>query len=151
MFLPERINVAEFLKPSYRYIKLFLLGLLNATLMTVLIFIVTEQVSAANNNPHSFADFNAHLGQSFTVYGGAMGEKVWSKTVELKLIALSAPRKNGSTEQFSVRFQGPIDYPLAKGVYTFENPKTDRFELFLEPYGADTSARYYQAVFNLIT
>ncbi len=99
---------------------------------------------------YGYADVKPFLGETFSVFGGNTGGKVWTMTIKLKLIEISECRKDLMTEQFSVRFEGPSDYPLDKGVYTFEHAKVGQFQLFLEPAGLDTKARYYQALFNLL-
>jgi hypothetical protein len=101
---------------------------------------------AAGKVPLSRADFSAHHGENFSVYGG----KGLRKVVSLKLIEVAKPREDNKTVEFSVRFQGPGDYPLDKAVYTFERADTGAFTLFLEPTGADSNGRYYRALFNLL-
>lgn len=124
---------------------------LNSRLIIVILMTgLSLDPAIADKSPVSHADFSAHQGETFSVFGGNTGDKVWTKTVELKLIEISVPRDEGATSQFSVRFLGPGDYPLDKGVYAFEQAKTDRFHLFLEPAGKDAEGRYYQALFNLL-
>jgi len=119
--------------------------------LTVLLSYPATRTFAVGKPPESRADFAAYKGESFSVIIRGKSGKAWSKSVSLKIIDISEPRsKEGVTEQFSVRFQGPADYPLEKAVYTFEQPKTGRFSLFLEPADADAKGRYYQATFNLL-
>lgn len=54
------------------------------------------------------------------------------------------------TEQFSVVFERPRDFPLMEGPYTLAHPKTGPIDLFLQPRGLDDHNRYYQAPFNLL-
>lgn len=110
----------------------------------------SKPAAALPSRSYHYADFKPYLGESFSVFGGNTGNKVWTMTVELKLIEISELRKDRATEQFWVRFQGPADYSLDKGVYTFEQAKTGQFKLFLEPAGVDAKGRYYQAHFNLL-
>jgi len=128
----------------------YFMRLNSSFIIAILILGLSLHPAIADKSPVSHADFSAHQGENFSVFGGNTGTRVWTKTVELKLVEISKPRDQGATSQFSVRFLGPADYPLDKGVYAFEQAKTERFHLFLEPAGKDAKGRYYQALFNLL-
>lgn len=90
--------------------------------------------------------FLARLGERFRVWGGSGLRRV----VELELVEVEDLNLTERLAQFAVVFRGPGDYPLDKGVYTFDNPRSGRFELLIEPAGEDASGRLYQVDFNLL-
>lgn len=90
--------------------------------------------------------FFAHLGESFRVWGGAGLRQV----VTLELIEVEDLNLTERIAQFTVVFRGPDDYPLDKGVYTFDNPRSGRFELLIEPTGQDDGGLIYAIDFSLL-
>lgn len=95
----------------------------------------------------SYDNFKAHIGETFSIYGGPGLRKV----INLKLVAVEGPRRDKKTEQFAVRFSGPADDPLPSGVYQFQHPTSGEFRLLIGPTGkADAKGRYYRADFNLL-
>jgi hypothetical protein len=103
-------------------------------------------VAAAVSRSPSYDSFRAYIGERFRVYGGKGAREV----VSLRLIEVSELHHDSRTETFSVRFQGPPDHPLPKGVYTFEHPRSGTFELFLEAADSEADGLYYRAGFNLL-
>lgn len=119
-------------------------------LVLMISLLIPYQTLLAAKPPESAADYIALKGQCFKVNRMGEGKDAWSEVVELKLLDVSEPVKNGKIEQFSVRFQSPKGKPLDKTVHRFEHAATGPFTLFLEPAGADKKNNYYQAVFSLI-
>ncbi|MGZ8216186.1 DUF6916 family protein [Methylomagnum sp.] len=99
----------------------------------------------------SHANFLTYKGETFSVYTlSGKGPKV-GKVIPLTITEVTPLKQDAKTEQFTVVFKGPLDYPLQKAVYAFERPpRTDTFELFLEPNGSDRKWSYYRALFNLL-
>ena len=121
--------------------------------LKVLLFIYIAcgyHLAMAAKAPESVADYAALKGESFKVIRVGKGSQVWNQSVELKLIEVLSLSKAGSTEQFSVRFQGPKKVFLDKAVYQFEQAKTGSFSLFLEQAKSDSKFNYYQATFNFL-
>ena len=106
---------------------------------------VQASAAAVSQSP-SYDSFRAYIGERFRVYGGTGAREV----VSLRLIEVSERHRDTHAETFSVRFQGPPDRPLPKGVYTFEHPRSGTFELFLEAAGSEADGLYYRAGFNLL-
>ncbi|MDG4550379.1 MAG: hypothetical protein P9F75_14470 [Candidatus Contendobacter sp.] len=95
----------------------------------------------------SYDSLKAHVGETFSVYGGPGLRKV----VNLKLVAVEGLRRDKKTEQFAARFLGPADDPLPSGVYQFQHLTSGEFQLLIGPTGkTDAKGRYYQAIFNLL-
>ncbi|NJN47557.1 MAG: hypothetical protein HC808_14975 [Candidatus Competibacteraceae bacterium] len=95
----------------------------------------------------SYAHFKAYLGEMFSVYGGQGLREV----VALRLIAVDDHKLDPQTEQFTVYFKGPYANLLEKGVYTFENARAGKFQLFIESAtGNGQKNRYYRSIFNLL-
>lgn len=128
------------------FIRLISLSWSSAIIACLVLLHSGDAFADDDKTPKTYADFAALKNESFSVYGG----KGLRKVIFLKLIEVSQAREQNKTVEFSLRFQGPADYPLDKNVYTFEHAKTGAFPLFLEPAGADVNGRYYQALFNLL-
>lgn len=95
----------------------------------------------------SYDNFKAHIGETFSIYGGPGLRKV----INLKLVAVEGLRRDKKTEQFAARFSGPADDPLPSGVYQFQHLTSGEFQLLIGPTGkADAKGRYYRADFNLL-
>lgn len=94
----------------------------------------------------SYDNFKAHIGQTFYVYGG----KGLRNVVNLKLVAVEGLRRDNSTEQFAVRFSGPVEEPLSGGVHHFQHSASGEFDLLIAPAMFDGKSRYYRADFNLL-
>jgi len=94
----------------------------------------------------SYAGFKAHVGETFSVYGGQGLRAV----VDLKLVAVESHRRDRKTEQFAARFLGPAENPLPGGVYHFQHPASGEFDLLIAPAMSDGKGRYYRADCNLL-
>lgn len=117
----------------------WLLGLILSMLLSL-------AEAGAATPPNSREDYAALLNQAFIVSGG----KGARAAVELQLIEVSPATRSGPTEQFTLLFKGPGDYPLEKAVLNFQHPSTGLFSLFLEPgKGPDADNLYYQVILNL--
>lgn len=120
------------------------------TLIIYLLFFYSIVTLAAQKKPESRTDFMSLKVESFEVIHLGKGGKVWSKTVSLKLVEITELQKLGNIERFSLLLQGPKQPELGKKVYDFDNVKTGRFSLFLEPAKGNNKNRRYEAVFNLL-
>lgn len=94
----------------------------------------------------SHDNFKAHIGETFYVYGG----KGLRNVVNLKLVAVENLRRDKNTEQFAVRFSGPVEEPIPGGVYHFQHSASGEFDLLIAPASSDGKGRYYRADFNLL-
>jgi hypothetical protein len=118
----------------------------------MLVLLCTPFVTVfAGKLPETMAEYRELKGQSFTVSRMGKGQDTWSKAVDLKLVEVTEPVKDGKTEQFVLRFQAvKKDKTLSKAVHRFEHTATGPFTLFLEPAGNDKKYQFYQAIFNLL-
>lgn len=69
---------------------------------------------------------------------------------DLELVELREFNFNARIEQFSLLFQGSLEFLLPQGIYSLAHPAMGTFELFLVPLGPDTSQKFYvyESVFN---
>jgi len=90
----------------------------------------------------SIDQFSSHVNTKFLMHYGQ------SQTAELELINVSDVGSSARQSQFSLHFQGPVDAPIAQGVYRIEHPEFEPLDLFLVPLGKDQKGVTYEAIFN---
>jgi hypothetical protein len=88
--------------------------------------------------------FDSLQGQEFTVRLGA-GERM-----PLRLLAVKQRGSTQPLEQFTLVLGGSTNRPLAAGVYALEHTRSGRFQLRLDPSGADVRGLRYRADLSLL-
>jgi hypothetical protein len=96
----------------------------------------------------SFDDFSRLLRTKFQVWLAP------DDAIELELIEATLPLITATGadhlrfENFSLLFLGPAGRLLAQRIYTFENSRVGRFDLFIVPVGCEPDGVRYQAAFS---
>ncbi len=93
-----------------------------------------------------FDDFNACLGQRFTVTMEQQGE-VQLELLDVKL-ANHFNSEPDARQPFSVLFRGPLEAMLPQQIYRIENEQLGELAIFLVPAGPDACGILYAATFN---
>lgn len=68
--------------------------------------------------------------------------------INLVLTEVSVGQETARQEQFALLFQGPNEFILRQGIYSFTHDAIGDFELFIVPVGQDSNGVAYEAVFN---
>lgn len=90
----------------------------------------------------SQADFEQNLHTVFDCVQ-ASGE-----SLPLQLTELRSGRSSPRQEQFALLFRGPLETPLAQGMYPLRHEVLGELDIFLVPVGMDAQGYSYEAVFN---
>jgi hypothetical protein len=88
--------------------------------------------------------FEGHQNSKFRMHYGD------SQTAELELVSVKDVGSSERQKQFSLRFLGPMDAPIAQGIYRVDHDKLGALDLFLVPIARDSSGVSYEAIFNRI-
>lgn len=115
-------------------------------LLAVMLVLLVAAAATPGSASLRYADFKTCEGKTFAVYRGDSRRQ----TASLQLIAVQEHHFSPETEQFTLHFRGPGDFPLPKGVYTLESPELGRFSVWLERLSATAAASYYAADFNVL-
>jgi len=86
--------------------------------------------------------FAGHENSKFLMHYGD------SQTAELELIKVTDVGSSERQKQFSLLFQGPLEAPIAQGIYKVDHDKLGDLDLFLVPIAKDNSGVRYEAIFN---
>ncbi|HKP10629.1 MAG TPA: hypothetical protein VJZ91_00915 [Blastocatellia bacterium] len=70
------------------------------------------------------------------------------EALELELAEVVEHPSAPGQEQFSAFFRGPLNAPLAQGIYQLEHAQFGPFGIFLVPVGRDERGVEYEALFN---
>jgi len=103
-------------------------------------FVVGNTGGSANDLDR--ATFTPLLDTWFRVEAGGAGS--------LALVAISDGPPSRDLEQFTLRFRGSVNQPLADGTYELRSERGDTYSLFLQNAGGDESNAAYAAAFSLV-
>lgn len=88
--------------------------------------------------------FEGHKDTKFLMHYGD------SKTAELVLTSVRDVGSSDRQQQFSLVFLGPLDAPVAQGIFRVDHAALGSLDLFLVPIARDNSGISYEASFNRI-
>jgi hypothetical protein len=88
--------------------------------------------------------FEGHQNSKFQMHYGD------SQTAELELVRVTDVGSSERQKQFSLVFLGPLDAPIAQGIYRVDHDKLGALDLFLVPIARDNSGVSYEAIFNSV-
>jgi hypothetical protein len=88
--------------------------------------------------------FEGHQNSKFQMHYGD------SQTAELELVSVKDVGSSERQNQFSLQFLGPIDAPIAQGIFRVTHEKLGDLDLFLVPIARDDSGVKYEAIFNRV-
>ena len=88
------------------------------------------------------ASFTENQNTSFVV-----GHPHWGN-VTVELVNVSELRETPRQRMFSLVFRGPLDQPLAQGLYPMAHETMGTESLFLVPIAREVDGFRYEAVFN---
>ena len=69
--------------------------------------------------------------------------------VQLRVVDVTKPQFSGEFQSFSVYLRGPLDEPLAQGMFELQLPDRTLDPLFLVPIGQDSHGVMYEVAFNV--
>jgi hypothetical protein len=96
----------------------------------------------AERGPLTQPAFARVLGTPFRLRPPGAGE------LTLELVEVSPLTVRPGTESFAIVFRGPLDRPLAQGMYPMAHDQLGAFDLFIVPVGRGAGGVAYEAVFN---
>jgi hypothetical protein len=66
----------------------------------------------------------------------------------LELVSVTRLTSNPAVVAFSAIFRGPLDQPLAQGLYPVRHERMGQVDLFLVPVAREADGMRYEALFN---
>ena len=91
--------------------------------------------------------FDKCVGQSFKLDAAALRSLTLFKVRALRF-GQPATQPPAGKDSFSLLFRGPVDQPLAQGVYTLDHRSTGKFTVLVAPMRPEPDARYYEVIYN---
>ena len=73
-----------------------------------------------------------------------------SQSAELELVTAMDVGSSQRQKQFSLVFKGPLEAPIAQGIYRVDHETLGNLDLFLVPISRDQGGVCYEAVFNRV-
>jgi hypothetical protein len=70
------------------------------------------------------------------------------QTVDFELVKVEVKNSSPGQEEFSLIFRGPLDLPIAQGLFQLEHEKLGTEDIFLVPINKDSEGVYFEAAFN---
>jgi hypothetical protein len=92
----------------------------------------------------SSQDFSSCLNQKFVIHLES-AEKLEVDLIQVQDLGVAVDSK--SRRPFSILFRGPADCELPQQIYSIENSKMGKFDLFIVPIGPDDVGMRFEAVF----